>query len=60
MNESRSIVSVEDLELLGVLMDLQARGLVEAEVHDDGEPRFRPTPRGLEVLREEEARRGAD
>lgn len=58
MNESRSVFSVEELELLGVLMDLTARGLVEVEVNDDGEPRFRPTARGFDVLAEEERHRG--
>lgn len=58
--ESRSVINVEELEVLGILMDLKARALVEVEVDDNGEPRFRPTPRVVEVLREEEARRGAD
>lgn len=58
MAEQDEALTVEAIELLEVLGELKARGLIELdEAGDDGEPRIRPTALGVKVLRAEEQRR---
>lgn len=49
-------LSIEAIEFLETLVDLEVHGLLELDESSD-EPRFRPTELGIRIREEEERRR---